>query len=118
MTYRDQISKIDDLESHEQLALGGLLRVLIRLDGQFSEEEEAFLEEAAAEIGGRDALWRVISRSAQKCPDDDSIRAHAQKVIRPEARLMIRETIEIVAKADTITEGEQKLLDWVAELWG
>lgn len=116
--YRQDIHTIDDLEDHEKLALGGLIRVLIRLDGSFSEEEEAALEQVAQEIGGADALWKVISRSAQELRDDDAIREAARSVQRPGAQALIRETLEGIARAETITIAEQKLLDWVDELWG
>ncbi len=115
--YRDALTNIDDLESHEQLALGGPIRVLIRIDGSFSEEEERYLEEVADAIGGRDALWAVISRSAQELADDSAIREVAKKVVRPEARVLIRSALEGIALAETITLQEQKLLDWVDETW-
>ena len=61
---------------------------------------------------------RVISQSAQELRDDDAIRENAQKVVRPEARTMIRETLEGIALAETIEPSEQRLLDWVDETWG
>ncbi|MCB9601978.1 MAG: hypothetical protein H6720_16795 [Sandaracinus sp.] len=117
MTYRTNVTTIDDLEPSEQLALGGLLRILIRLDGSFSEEEERCLEEVADGIGGRDALWRVISRSAQEHKNDDDIRASAKAVSRSEARNLIRETLVGVAMAETIVPEEQRLIDWLDETW-
>ena len=116
--YRTGLMKIDDLEAHEKLALGGLIRVLIRVDGSFSEAEEEALNAVAEDIGGADALWRGISQSAQELRDDDAIRENAQKVVRPEARTMIRETLEGIALAETIEPSEQRLLDWVDETWG
>lgn len=117
MTYRTTVSTIDDLEPGEQLALGGLLRVLIRLDGSFSEEEEQYIDEVAEGIGGRDALWRVISRSAQELKNDDAVRDAAKAVTRSEARGLIREVLEAVARAETIVPEEQRLLDWLDETW-
>lgn len=116
--YRDTVKVIDDLQDHEQLALGGLIRVMIRQDGHFSEEEEAQIERVATDIGGADALWRVISRSAEELSDDDAIKETAKAVERPEARLLIRETLEGIARAETIGRGEQQLLDWCDEAWG
>jgi hypothetical protein len=116
--YRDTVKSVHDLEDHEQLALGGLVRVLVRLDGHFSEEEEAQMARVAEDIGGADALWQVVSRSAQALRDDAAIREVAAKVVRPEARLLIRETLEGIALAESIVPAEQKLLDWCDELWG
>lgn len=113
----DSITQIDHLEDHEQLALGGLIRVLIRLDGSFSEEEEAHLERVAEELGSVEQLWRVISRSAQEHADDDAIRASAKGVVRPGARALIRDALEAIAMAETIEQKEQDLLDWLDEEW-
>lgn len=117
MTYRTHVTTLDDLEPGEQLALGGLLRILIRLDGVFSEEEEKILELVAEQIGGREALWRVISRSAQEHRSDDDVRAAAKAVVRTEARVMMREVLEAVGRADTIVPEEQRLFDWLDEIW-
>lgn len=106
-----------DLDADEQLALGGLIRIMIRLDGSFSEAEEEHLDQVAEEIGGREALWRVISRSAQEHADDIAIRATAKTVERPEVRRLIRRAIEHIARAETIEPTEQTLLDWLDREW-
>jgi len=117
-TYREDGLKLKDLDDDEALALGGLIRVLIRLDGSFSEEEEEHMDAVAAEVGDRETLWSIISRSAQELADDDAIRRKAAMVDRPEARELIRYVLESVAIADTITITEQKLLDWLDnEAW-
>ncbi|HJL18766.1 MAG TPA: TerB family tellurite resistance protein [Sandaracinaceae bacterium LLY-WYZ-13_1] len=116
--YRDTVRSIDDLHAHEQLALGGLLRVLIRLDGRFTPAEEAQLARVGEELGGADDLRAVVARSAEVLADDAAIRDVARQVERPEARLLIREALEAVARADTIHPAEQSLLDWCDELWG
>ncbi len=110
--------KLDDLTHAEQLVLGGLLRLLLRSDGQFSEAEEATLGRIGERIAGDAArLWKAISQSAQAYPDDAAIRASAKSVDRREARLMIRALMEEVAAGDSITEPEQQLLSWLHELW-
>jgi len=111
------MKRMDDLEDHEQLAFGGLIRVLIRLDGSFSEEEEAHLERLAEELGTTEQLWRLISRSAQEHKNDDAIRESAKQVERPGARRLIRDALEKVAMAETIEPAEQELLDWLDTTW-
>lgn len=110
--------RIDELESHERLAMGGLIRVLIRLDGDFSEEEEARMNEVADAVGGRDLLWKAISDSAQALRDDDAVREAAKKVGREEARRFVLDVLTDIARAGTITAEEQKLLDWLESAWG
>ena len=114
-TYREDGLALQDLEAHEQLALGGLIRILIRLDGSFSESEEEHLNAVAEEVGDRETLWSIISRSAQEQADDGAIRDAAMGVKRTEARELIRYVLEAIARADSITITEQKLLDWLSD---
>lgn len=116
-TYREDDWSLSDLEQHEGLALGGLLRILIRLDGSFSEEEEKYLDAVAEDVGSRDELWALISRSAQEHKNDDAIREHAKAVERSGARTLIRHVLESVARAETITDEEQSLIDWLDSTW-
>ncbi len=113
----DDLTRIEDLEDHEQLAFGGLIRILIRQDGHFSEEEEAHLERVAEQLGSIEQLWKLISRSAQEHRNDDAIRAAAKTVERPEAQVLIRDALEAIARAETIEPTEQELLDWLDGIW-
>ena len=115
--YRSSKLTLETLEDHEQLALGGLIRVLIRLDGAFTEQEEERLDDIGEAIGGSELLWRIISRSAQEHRDDEAIRADALAVKRPAVRGFLRSVLEDVARADTIEPAEQKLLAWLDEHW-
>jgi hypothetical protein len=110
--------QLDDLDATEQLAFGGLARMMVRSDGSFSEAEEAKIEEVAADLGGVALFWKLVSASAQEHVDDeDAIRAHATAVTRPEARTLIRETLHKIAEAEGIEDGERELLDWLDETW-
>ncbi len=108
---------LPELDHHEKLALGGLIRILIRLDGSFSEEEEERLNELGEELGDADALFRLLDESAQALSTDEEIRKAAQSVARPAARQTIYEALVAVAEAGTITEAEGDLLEWVADIW-
>ena len=108
---------LENLEEHEQLALGGLIRVMIRVDGSFSEAEEEHINSVADELGGREALWAVISRSAQQHKNDSEIRDEALRVKRPAVQLLIRGVLEDIARAETIEPGEQQILDWLVKEW-
>lgn len=107
---------LDELDESEQLALGGLLRMIIRKDGDFSEAEEARVD-ALGGSGGRDAIWRLISRSAQALVDDPSIRRAASAVTRPEARAFILGALTEVADADGTSRSESDMLTWLRSIW-
>lgn len=107
-----------DLTAAERLALGGLVRVIIRADGSFSEEEESRIDTIGDELGGREQLWRAISDSAQAFRDDPAIRAAALAVTRPEVRELILEVMAGVAAADSISPKEMSLIDALRKEWG
>lgn len=109
--------QIRDLDHNEQLALGGLIRILVRLDGSFSEEEEQRIHEVGENLGGSEMLWKVISMSAQELTDDDAIRKAARGVEREAARETIFDSVYAIAEAGTITSTEGDLLDWIADSW-
>jgi hypothetical protein len=109
--------KINDLETHEQHALGGLIRMMIRSDGDFTEQEEAKVNAIGEQLGGAGLIWRTISASAQACPEDEQIREVAARVVRPEARELILDAVEQVAGSDGVADAERELLGWVRQSW-
>ncbi len=108
---------IAELDDAEQLALGGLLRMMIRRDGDFSEAEEARIDALGEPLGGRDAIWRMVSRSAQAHRDDAAVRAAANAVKRPEARATILDALTQVAEADGRSKPEDEMLAWLRSTW-
>lgn len=104
-----------ELEDHERLALGGIIRMIIRSDGDFSEEEEETVNQIGERhFGGPAEIWRLISASAQASQDDAAIKAAIRGVTRPEAREFVLSVAREVAAGDELTDDEQRLLDWVA----
>ena len=110
--------QITDLELNEQHALGGLIRMMIRSDGDFTEEEEDKVNAIGERIGGQALIWRTISASAQACQTDEQIRATVPAVTRPAARELILSVLEQVAGADGLAASEAELIDWVRQSWG
>jgi uncharacterized tellurite resistance protein B-like protein len=109
--------KLDDLTTEEKLALGGLVRLIVRADGSFSEAEETRMDRIGEELGGRDAFWKVVSDSAQAFPDEQGIRAATAKISRPEARELILGVLAGIAAADSIVPSEMGLIDAVRAMW-
>ncbi len=108
---------IDDLDRAEQLALGGLIRLLVRSDGDFTQAEEDRINAIGERIGGADVIWRLISNSAQAFPHDGQIRTAAGAIGRPEARALVLDVLGDVAATDGVAAGETALLDWLRQTW-
>lgn len=110
--------RLDDLDAQEKLALGGLIRLMIRSDGSFTETEEATVNAIGERLASRDAIWSVVSASAQAWPDDAAIRVAAGNVARAEARRVIFGLIGEIADDGEVTQSERELLDWLKQAWG
>jgi hypothetical protein len=108
---------LKDLEKHERNTFGGLIRMMLRADGNFTEEEEARVNEIGEALGGADLVWRVISDSAQAFPEDAQIRESVKAVARPEARVLILEALSKISASDGVDNSEQALTAWLEREW-
>jgi hypothetical protein len=108
---------LKDLEKHERNAFGGLVRMMLRADGDFTEAEEARVNEIGEALGGAELIWRVISDSAQAFPKDEQIRASAKAVTRPEARALIRDALSRISASDGVDPSERELTAWLEREW-
>ena len=108
---------LKDLTRDEQLALGGLVRLMIRADGVFTPEEEERVGAIGDELGGGELLWRIVSDSAQAFRTDADVRRAGAAIARTEARELVLGVLTSVAVADTVTPGEQGLIDALRAAW-
>jgi hypothetical protein len=124
------------LKDHEKLALCGLARVLMRCDGGVSQEEldtlselldDLFSTQGASGAPYRDAseqsaagtdVGAWLERADVELPDDASVRDAASAIERPEAQKLLLDALFCVAAADTVSDPEWAILDWLADLWG
>jgi len=104
------------LGADEQLVLAGLLRLLVRLDGKFSDEEQEALEELASDFGEK-SFWQLMDEAGRRLPDEAAIRACAGSIGNVEARELIYGLVLNIARADCIQGREQTLLDFLRETW-
>lgn len=110
--------QLSDLTEPERLALGGLLRLLVRADGDFTEAEEEQINQIGDELGGKAALWSAISASAQSFKTDQDARRAGIEVERPAARTLILDVLTRVAHADELAPGEAGILEALKSHWG
>jgi hypothetical protein len=130
---------VERLTSAEALALAGLARLLIRMDGRFTDAEREALSDVATSIAvvadeaaaiepyrggasapspiGEEALYALLDRAGEELVNDAAVRAAALRVTRQEARATIHALLFEVAASDVISAGESTLLDWLAEQW-
>lgn len=108
--------QLDELTRDEQLALVGLVRLLVRLDGSFSESEREAVDELADDLGS-ERFWELIDEAGTSLSESEAIRAQAQRVTRDEARLAIYDALLDLAMRDTISVEEDGLLEWLRSTW-
>jgi hypothetical protein len=109
--------KLTDLEKHERNAFGGLVRLMLRADGDFTEAEEARVNEIGESLGGAALVWRAISDSAQAFPHDDQIRGSVKAVTRPGARALILDALSRISASDGVDASERELTAWLEREW-
>lgn len=107
---------LDALDHGEKLALVGLVRLMIRLDGEFSEEERALLDDIVAELG-EEEFDKLAGEVAEKMQTEEHVRYYAERVERKEAREQIFEVLYALAIPGSIVPSESALLDWLKERW-
>lgn len=108
---------IDELDANERNVLGGLLRMIVRSDGEFAEDEETSIDALGEGIGGREAIWKIISASAQALPSDEAIYGAVSSVRRDEAKEVILRAVGEVASQGGLVPEEQRVLDRVEKIW-
>lgn len=136
----DSMNELEQLNDSELLTLAALARLMIRLDGQFTEDEERALGEIADAIAapasqrdggdgpyregaepvealGEAAFFELIELAGEELPDDASVREAARAVERPEARASIHALLHHLAVANTAQPRELALLGWLATEW-
>ena len=104
-----------DLDTREKHILGAFIRLMLRSDGRFSEEEEEQVNRIGEPLGGAEQIWHLISESAQAVPDEAQARPQVKEVTRPEAQTIILQILEQIAGADGVESAEAELLDWLRQ---
>ncbi len=105
--------RFDELEEREQLALTGLVRLMVRMDGQFSPGEVDAVAALAREVGAG-GFWATMAR-AQTIEMDELGKQVEQ--VRPAVREWMYGVLVGLAAVDGIEESESELLTWLMDIW-
>ncbi len=110
------MTDLTELNDTEGLALVALMRLMVRLDGHFTDAERSVLDDVAEEMG-RERFWQLVELTGKDYSESEQVRSAAQAVERPEARALIFAVLQDLAMSDTIGGVEGDLLSWLAESW-
>lgn len=105
--------KLEDLTPEERSAMASLVRLIVRVDGQYAPEERARLNDLATQLG-EDEFWAILQSKEDTLPFKQCV----QDVERQEVQELIFEVVMTLAMAGTIERGEVVLLEKLAEGWG
>lgn len=111
------VRTLDDLHREEKLAFLGLLRVLVRVDGEFSREEAQAMHAIARKVGSAD-FWRSMAESQSIYVTPDQVFEAARGVDRDDVRRFVYDCLLEVASVDGIDPSEEQLLAWLRHEWG
>ena len=100
----------------EKLVLLGLVRLMIRLDGEFSTGERELLDNLVADLG-EDSFETLSAEANEKMQDEDAIKYYAERVTRQAAQEEIYGILYSLAIPGSIVPAESSLLAWLEERW-
>ncbi len=107
---------LNDLEPHEKLALAGLVRALIRMDGAVSPEEGSAVSKLAHQVGAKE-FWALMGKAQESLPTPADVSEAAEKVIRREVRRWAYGELRRLADSDGVEVAEVALLEWLRRAW-
>ncbi len=135
------MDELERLTGNELLALAGLARVMVRLDGRFTPDEERALSEigdalaaapapddasgespyrssSAEQALGATGFFELIELAAEQLPDDDALREAVRAVSRPAGRETILALLDLIVRANPGQPQPLEIVDWLNREWG
>ena len=108
---------LDELEPHERIAFAGLIRLVVRADGQLTPAESNAMSALARQVGSA-RFWRVMTEVQQVVRDNEDLVDAVRNVTRPAVRAWIYEVLVGISAADgNMGAAEGRTLDWVRAVW-
>ncbi len=135
------MDELERLTGAELLALAALARLMVRLDGRFTPDEERALAEIGDALAaapapdenegagpyreaspaeralGATGFFELIELAGEQLPDDDSVRQAVRAVDRAEGREAIYGLLGQLALANPGQTRPIELLEWLAKEW-
>jgi hypothetical protein len=108
--------ELRDLSDDETVVFVGLLREVVQADGEYSDDERAFVDELSAALGA-DRFRRAMETAEERFPSRAELKAAAKDVERQPARQLMFDTLIRSAVVDGVDEEEVKPLRWLAAWW-
>lgn len=125
-----------NLTDSELLAFCGLVRLLVRLDGEVSKEERRAIEEIGPALAHREVepgepyretapeaqdgverFWSAMDQAAKSMSEESDVQKAALAVTRQEAREELHAALHHLAASDVISKPEWEMLTWLASVW-
>jgi len=111
--YHDAVT-FDELTEIERIALAGLVRLMVRMDGEFSPQEVKAVSSLAREVGAT-SFWSLMNEV--QTLEMDELAQVIGEVKRDEVRDWMYGVLVGLAAVDGLDESESELLDWLMEAW-
>ncbi len=106
--------QFDELTPEEQLAFAGLVRLMVRMDGELTPAEVKAVSALAREMNAPQ-LWTLMTDV--RAVESDEISKRVEKVMKRETREWMYGVLIGLAAVDGVDPAEAELLDWLLEVW-
>ena len=108
--------ELSDLTRDERLALLALMEQIVVADHAATSDEAERITDVAVAMGEAD-YQSCLEEVDERFADPGVLKEFLRTIERQEARELIVGTVLNVALADTVTPGEEHILDWVEREW-
>ncbi len=106
--------QFDELSPDEQLAFAGLIRLMIRMDGELSPGEVTAVSALAKDIGAPN-LWMLMTDT--RALESNEVSRRVKEIDSRPIREWMYGVLVGLAAVDGIDPSETTLLDWLREVW-
>lgn len=108
--------ELRDLSDDELRVFVGLVREVVRADGDYSDGEKAFVAELSERIGAA-RFQAAMDEVRAQLPKRALLKDAAKRIERKEARQVMFDELIRLAAVDGVEEPEVKPLSWLASWW-